>query len=348
MSAICADLKCALSYISLLDLQRSGVRFLKTWNLKNETYVQDLVFITMQSPAMIQPFDEPMVASRHIPYEKVCDTRLIQEVSLPSGFIDCITTVVLRITRCLGLFTAARHRDVGDLAEEDLSLMSLLAPHIRRAITIGDLIDMKALEADALSATLDRLAMGVVVVAEENRILHANQVARDMLAANAPIAARMGRLLVSDRMANEALTEAIEIALRNEATIGEAGIGISIGSPADEPAVALVLPLGRGDVRTRLMPHATAAVFVTAPKTRTEFDFGVLARTHGLTTAEIRVCESLSCGLTLAEIAEQLGVSLATIKTHIARIFSKTGVSRQADLVALFERTMPPIRRARS
>ena len=66
MSAICADLKCALSYISLLDLQRSGVRFLKTWNLKNETYVQDLVFITMQSPAMIQPFDEPMVASRHI------------------------------------------------------------------------------------------------------------------------------------------------------------------------------------------------------------------------------------------------------------------------------------------
>ena len=166
-----------------------------------------------------------------------------------------------------------------------------------------------------------------------------------MFVADAPIAARKGRLSVSDRMANEELTEAIEIARRNEAAIGKAGIGISIGSPADEPAVAHVLPLGRGDVRTRLMPQATAAVFVTMPRTRFGFDFGVLGRAYGLTAAEIRVCRSLTCGLAPADVAEQLGVSLSTVKTHMARIFSKTGVSRQADLVALIEQIAPPIRR---
>jgi hypothetical protein len=41
-----------------------------------------------------------------------------------------------------------------------------LAPHIRRAVTISDVIDLKSLEAQALSATLDKFNAGVAVVAE--------------------------------------------------------------------------------------------------------------------------------------------------------------------------------------
>jgi DNA-binding CsgD family transcriptional regulator len=35
------------------------------------------------------------------------------------------------------------------------------------------------------------------------------------------------------------------------------------------------------------------------------------------------------------ELAERLGISLATVKTHLNHIFAKTGTRRQADLLRL-------------
>jgi DNA-binding CsgD family transcriptional regulator len=49
-------------------------------------------------------------------------------------------------------------------------------------------------------------------------------------------------------------------------------------------------------------------------------------------------------GATLRDAAAALQVSEATAKTHREHIFAKVGVSRQADLVALVRRLVPPIR----
>jgi hypothetical protein len=42
-----------------------------------------------------------------------------------------------------------------------------------------------------------------------------------------------------------------------------AGIGVALGASGGEPSIAHVLPLTGGDLRTRLVPQATAAVFIT-------------------------------------------------------------------------------------
>jgi DNA-binding CsgD family transcriptional regulator len=39
-----------------------------------------------------------------------------------------------------------------------------------------------------------------------------------------------------------------------------------------------------------------------------------------------------------------MGVAETTIKTHLARIFTKTGTKRQADLVRLVAAFTPPIK----
>ena len=36
------------------------------------------------------------------------------------------------------------------------------------------------------------------------------------------------------------------------------------------------------------------------------------------------------------EVAETLGIAETTVKTHLGRLYEKTGSSRQADLVKLF------------
>jgi DNA-binding CsgD family transcriptional regulator len=185
----------------------------------------------------------------------------------------------------------------------------------------------------------------VVVVAGESRILHANEAARHMFANGARIVSRGGRLAARDAAADAELSQAIALARSDEAALGAAGIGVSLGASDAQPALAHVLPLARGEVRTRLMPQASAAVFIKTPEPRAAPDLRAMAQTYGLTPAEARVAERLLAGAAnLAEVAASLDVSLPTVKTHLSQVFAKTGVSRQSDLVALVHRMTPPAR----
>ena len=53
----------------------------------------------------------------------------------------------------------------------------------------------------------------------------------------------------------------------------------------------------------------------------------------GLTTREAEVLALLASGLSNAEIAQRLYLSHATVKTHINRIFAKTGARDRAQAV---------------
>ena len=351
IGAICAELRCTLGVIQLIDLQRSQLRFVKTWNFdmapllqQDPGYADDVMYITKLAPLTTYPIGEAMATSRLIHFEQSDDRRWMKEVAIPTGMVDSLQTIVLRNAHSVGLFAGVRHSSVGFATDDDLEMLLLFVPHIRRAVTISDLLDMKSLEANALSATLDRLATGVVIVADENRIIHANAAAQQMMSGAGPLAARHGKLSLRDNAADGELTRAVALARREEATLGGVGIGIAIGSPAAAPSVAHVLPLAGDGVRRRLMPQAAAAVFVTAAEGSAVFDFGVLAQTHGLTPAEICAIERLTTGATISEAAADLSISITTAKTHLSRIFSKTGVSRQADLISLIHRLAPPIR----
>jgi DNA-binding CsgD family transcriptional regulator len=54
-----------------------------------------------------------------------------------------------------------------------------------------------------------------------------------------------------------------------------------------------------------------------------------------LTGAEARLAQHLARGDSVEEIARTLGVKIATARTQLAAIFSKTGARRQAKLVAI-------------
>jgi DNA-binding CsgD family transcriptional regulator len=56
---------------------------------------------------------------------------------------------------------------------------------------------------------------------------------------------------------------------------------------------------------------------------------------YGLTPAEARVALATSSGLGIQEAALRLGLSPNTIKTHLRRVFAKTGTVRQSELTRL-------------
>lgn len=66
-----------------------------------------------------------------------------------------------------------------------------------------------------------------------------------------------------------------------------------------------------------------------ALKTLNHRDF---AHSHNLTRREEEICLLVLQGRTNREIAEELHVSIGTVKTHVRHIFEKVGVGTREDL----------------
>ena len=62
---------------------------------------------------------------------------------------------------------------------------------------------------------------------------------------------------------------------------------------------------------------------------------GLLRATFGCTAREATLALTLSRGCTLAEAAGVLGISIHTARTHLKRVFRKTGTKRQTELLRL-------------
>ncbi len=63
-----------------------------------------------------------------------------------------------------------------------------------------------------------------------------------------------------------------------------------------------------------------------------------LERIFGLTKAEARLAIQFAGGRSPAEIGKQSGLSMGTVRSHLAAVFAKTQTKRQGELVALLAR----------
>jgi DNA-binding CsgD family transcriptional regulator len=68
-----------------------------------------------------------------------------------------------------------------------------------------------------------------------------------------------------------------------------------------------------------------------------------IAKAYGLTPTELRVLLALVEAGSGPGIAEALGIGDSTVKTHLGRLFQKTGAKYQADLVRLVGGFSSPI-----
>lgn len=355
---ICQALDCVASQLYVIDLDTGRHSFATGWGeapeatrLLVERYQGPSADWQRQALAARGPDadpDEPFVLRRLANAAEIVNSAFFKGWAGMLGYCDAITAVVLQQERRVGLLGAARHESVGIATDREVSLMRLLAPHLRRAVAIGDLLEMRALEAAALRGAMDGLSVGIGVVDAKGAILHANAAARAMLAAeDGPIRSAQGRLAGRREAATAELLSAVAAAAEGDARLGGRGIGVVLGNAdaADPPAVAHVLPLTGGALRPGLVPSATAAVFVNAPPAPPPpWTLATLSRALGLTPAEARLLERLAAGESMVEARAVLGIAETTAKTHLGRIFEKAGVSRQAELMAMIARLAPPVR----
>ena len=132
-------------------------------------------------------------------------------------------------------------------------------------------------------------------------------------------------------------------AAAGEVRVPKTGLSVVLKGTDDRDLAAWVLPLGSGLRLSLGAPYAAqAAVFVRELGSTSPFLAELFVRHYGVTPDECRLLMALVQGMTLKDAADTLGIAHATAKSHLARLFQKTGSERQADLVQLAMTALAP------
>ncbi|WP_439603883.1 helix-turn-helix transcriptional regulator [Shinella sp.] len=281
--------------------------------------------------------DEPALLSRVNPAALRADStdRFHREFHEPQGFIDAVAVGLKRDERAIGSIGFNRHRDAGPIGAKELDLIALLVPHLQRASEVSRLLEASSVREARLEEVLDQLSLAVLLVSSDLRVLYANRQAGGMLDRGDVLSLRGDVLAPATPGLRAALRAAIEQVERDQTRLGRKGMGIPAQDRDGMHHVVHVLPLARRDHGAGREHAPCAAIFVASSDVSERPAGDVLAALFGLTPSEARVLDRITAGRTVADIATELRVSVNTIRTHLLHIFEKTGVKRQADLVAL-------------
>lgn len=279
-----------------------------------------------------------------IPPAEFFETRFYREWARPQGLVDNVFAILERSPTSIAAFIVFRHERDG-LADDDArQLLGLIAPHLRRAVLIGKVIDLRTIEAATFADTLDGLNAGIFLVDATGLIVHANVAGHGILAVGDILRSFAGRLVAHDQQVDEVLRDAFKATEHGDAAIGTKGIAVPLIARDGERHVAHILPLTSGARRrAELAITATAALFVQKAALEIPSRPEAIAKAYKLTPTELRVLLTLVEVGGGPEVAEVLGIADGTVKTHLSHLFQKTGVKHQVDLVRLVAGFSSPI-----
>ena len=265
-----------------------------------------------------------------------CRSRFGKEWLFPQGLVDGLFSNVEKSSTSCHTFLAVRTMSDGFADDEMRRRFAVVAPHIRRAVLIGQVIDRKTVEAAALADSFDTLTAGMFLVDGIGRILHANASGHVMVAEANVLRAASGKLGATDPKADQALLDSFAAAASGDAALGRKGIAVPLKARKGERYVAHVLPLTSGVRRKAGTSYsAIATVFVHQAVLDLPSPPEAVAKEFQLTPAELRVLFAIIEVGGVPQVADVLGTSEGTVKTHLHHVFAKTGTTRQAELVKL-------------
>ncbi len=351
LEGMCGLIDAFFGSLTVFDRSLESVRFLSRWggdpywiDLLDRKYANMMPFLPILDRFELgQPFNM-MTAAGYLGDPEMWNGPFVTEWAGPAGLRDTAAAVVLRTDRRVVSINLATGFHRGEVTEAELFMVGLLIPHVRRAVSISDLIDRKSLAADTFERMLNTLRVSVLAVDTRFRVSHANQAARVMLEGGGPLAILGDKVVArGSTTATITLHKAISRAGHDESRLTGSGTGVPLRFADGRPAIGHVLPMHHGEVRQRIGHGAAATIFVATPIDSPQAPIEALAGLYGLTDAEKRVLMQIAGGKNRSQTAASLSIADSTAKTHLDRIFSKTGTSTQAELARLLSSLSLPV-----
>jgi DNA-binding CsgD family transcriptional regulator len=288
--------------------------------------------------------EQPVATTDLMPFAELAQSELYRQWAQPQGFVDFLSAVVDRTTVSSAIFGIFRHERNGIVDDHARRQMRLIAPHIRRAVLIGRMFEFKAAEVATFVDTFDGLGAGMYLVDAGGRLIHANAAGNALLDAGDILSSAGGRLVTRDAQVDRALRDVFAAAGQGDAALGIKGIAVPLFGRNGERYVAHALPLTSGARRRAGVVYtATVALFVRKAGLAVASAPEAIGSAFKLTPTELRVLLAIVEVGGIPEVAEAFGVADTTVRTHVSRLFEKTGAARQADLVKLVASYATPL-----
>jgi DNA-binding CsgD family transcriptional regulator len=267
-----------------------------------------------------------------VAYDDFRRGRFFREWAQPQGWVDVAVAVIEKSADRWSFLGISRNATNGMVDDEMRRRVSLTLPHVRRALRVGSSLARRQADADAFSDVLDHLSAGLFLLDAQGRIVHTNSAADGMLSDGGLLRAVGGRLVGGAVPVERALRDSAISPGNDDMALGRAGVVVPLRTGDGERYIARALPLVDAQQRGG---EAATAVFVRRATMESPSPPDVIAETYKLTPTELRVLTALVEIGGVPDVAAALGVAETTVKTHLARLFAKTGARRQAELVKL-------------
>jgi DNA-binding CsgD family transcriptional regulator len=297
-------------------------------------YFEKYLPINPMFPAATFVDEGVVVADEDImPRAELNKTRFYKEWIKPQGTLGALS---VNLEKGLLRTSMINVRMTVPLKDEMRRRLGLLVPHLQRSVAISRLFEQSKATERALTETLDHVEAAVVLVNPTAHIVFANDLALKMLDEGSIVKKARNALRAVEPTANRTLEGIIRSSEKGDASVGVRGVAIPLTGKSREPWFAHILPLKSGRrARAASSTAAVAAIFIrrTVPNALSPLEG--IAKLYKLSAGELRVLDALLKASGVKAVAELLGLSQATVKTHLHNLFLKTGTKRQSDLVKL-------------
>lgn len=248
-----------------------------------------------------------------------------------------LTRFTSRLNAELQVQIALNRSETGaPLNDLEFARFDSLTTHIVRALKVERHVTQMGATMDAAFEALDQTGRAVFLVDRTARVVRMNALAESISALSDGLTVRGGKLMLQSSHGQRGLQKALARRL-----------GEDVHNPATNPTViAVERPSGTRPYMAEVTPFdfemywstgvaATALITISDPDLQPIQSLRDWGKALGLTRGEWRVAKTLASSRDEGEVAEMLGISLNTVKTHRKRIYAKLGINRRAELTAM-------------
>lgn len=267
-----------------------------------------------------------------VPWPELLRAEVYNDWGARHGMKDGLFVNLLREGRDVYPLCLMLDRRTEETEPSVLRRLQMLVPHLQHVARIQRRIGRLSRERDDAFHSFEAIQHGIVQLDSVGRMTFANAVAQALLRRADGLWIRPGgRLQAATSTDHAALQTLIDHA------VSQGGGGsLSVSRPSGRRPLAVhVLPVGPAATIEGERARTAALVVIADPDNEPETSHAMLRQLFGFTNAEAAVALRLLPGRGLQAVADDLAVSLATVRSHQQRVFEKTGARRQAELVRI-------------
>ena len=229
------------------------------------------------------------------------------------------------------LHALSRNLGQSHFDNDNISAANRFFDHLQRTLRLHKQTETLQTKIDLGAIAIDNLPMSLFITSHKGQIRHLNSQAEKLLeTSNSGLKSVMGSLVATQPADRPKLANLILDAAKNN------GRGGQILLNSESPKYIFVTPITpKSNIAVNW--QIPLALVIIRDKDKEESQIEFFKSLYHFTPAELRLVKALLSGQSVDKHAQEMGVTINTIRTQLSALFKKTNTTRQGELIALLK-----------